>query len=76
MAGDEMPITEILTSVALGQWASQALAETAALTGYSKTDVVNRALTVYAHIERHRALGGKLFEQDGNGGPIEQLVIL
>ena len=40
--------------------ASGALAGSVQLTGYTKTDIINRALSVYEYIESVRAKGGRL----------------
>lgn len=55
--------------------ASRALAEVMALTKDSKTDCVNRALPVYAYIEKMLARGGSVTVQEGPDAESYKLVI-
>lgn len=55
--------------------ASRALAQVMELTGDSKTDCVNRALPVYAYIERVLADGGRITVQETSDGEPMKLVI-
>lgn len=55
--------------------ASRALAEVMDLTKDSKTDCVNRALPVYAYIEKVLASGGSLTVQEGPDAEPCRLVI-
>ena len=54
--------------------ASKALAETADLTGDSKTDTINRALQLYAWVMQVTSANGKIMvEQDGEVSVIKLL---
>lgn len=55
--------------------ASRALEETVELTGDSKTDSINRALSVYAYIEKIIADGGAILVQDKDDAEPKQLMI-
>jgi hypothetical protein len=60
-------------TVNLSARASRALEQIAKLTGDSKTDIINRALQVYAFFEETTADGGALYIQESKDGP-QQLV--
>lgn len=51
------------TTVVLVPKAQEALDQTAARTGLSKTDVINRALQAYAFLEEQAAGGAKILVQ-------------
>ncbi|WP_435233977.1 hypothetical protein [Streptomyces sp. Tue6028] len=55
--------------------ASRALEATVGLTGDSKTDSINRALTVYAYIEQVLQQGGSITVQETPDAPAQKLVI-
>lgn len=55
--------------------ASRSLDELVELTGDNKTDSINRALSVYAYIERTIRNGGTLLVQEERGTEPKQLVI-
>ncbi|MEU3558531.1 hypothetical protein [Kitasatospora sp. NPDC006786] len=55
--------------------ASKALEELVELTGDSKTDSINRALSVYAYIERITRNGGAVLVREGINAEPRQLVI-
>lgn len=71
-------MSENLTAltVNLTELADAAMNETAELKGLSQTDVVNRALQVYAYIERHIESGGGIYVSSGPGSCLSELVIL
>jgi hypothetical protein len=60
VTSEEGPPLEKVTFVPLGK-AAQALRETAALTGLSQTDVLNRACMVYEVVAEHVASGADLW---------------
>ncbi|MEV4893896.1 hypothetical protein ACIBHY_51580 [Nonomuraea sp. NPDC050547] len=51
-------------TVNLTQRAARALEEAVELSGDSKTDIINRALQVYAYLERIDHDGGKVYVHD------------
>ncbi|WP_328842867.1 hypothetical protein [Streptomyces sp. NBC_00258] len=55
--------------------ASRALETTVGLTGDSKTDSINRALTVYAYIEQVLQQGGSIAVQETPDASPQKLVI-
>jgi hypothetical protein len=63
-------------TVNLTQRSAEALREAVELTGDSKTDVINRALQVYAFIQRKIQGEGALFISPGDGSPMERVHIL
>ena len=63
-------------TVNLTQKSADALREAVELTGDSKTDVINRALQVYAFIQRKTQGEGALFISPGDGSPMERIHIL
>jgi hypothetical protein len=56
--------------------ASKALAETAQLTGDSKTDTINRALQVYAFVQSIIEGDGALYVRRSDGDEMERLTIM
>jgi len=59
-------MTDMTVTVTLIPQAAEALETTAALTGLSRTDVINRALQLYAFAEFERATGTEiLLRRDG-----------
>ncbi|WP_369253711.1 hypothetical protein [Streptomyces sp. R35] len=62
-------------TVNLTSRASRALEATVGLTGDSKTDSINRALTVYAYIEQVLQQGGSITVQETPDAPPQKLVI-
>lgn len=61
------PPANPVLAVQLVPLAVAALVELRALTGHSRTDVVNRALQVYALVERERAAGRDVAVLDADG---------
>ncbi|GAA2647860.1 hypothetical protein GCM10010425_68270 [Streptomyces spororaveus] len=55
--------------------ASRSLDRAVELTGDSKTDSINRALSLYAYIEQVLSDGGSVFVQETQDGPQQKLVI-
>lgn len=55
---------------------ARALAKAMELTDYTKTDCVNHALPLYAHIEQALANGGHVTVQERPGDEPVQLLIL
>ncbi len=53
--------------------ADAALDAAAGLTGHSKTDIINRALQMYAFVEDVLAKGQKVFIADADGGNSSQV---
>lgn len=62
-------------TVNLTMRASRALEETVELTGDSKTDSINRALSVYAYVTKVLQDGGSIFVQDKDDTELKQLMI-
>lgn len=62
-------------SVNMNRRAVTAYEITAELTGLSRTDVINRAVQVYALVEKIQHDGGRLLVQDASG-KVETLDIL
>jgi hypothetical protein len=56
--------------------ASKALAETAQLTGDSKTDTINRALQVYAFVQSIIEGGGAMYVRRAGEDEMERLTIM
>jgi len=56
--------------------AAEALREATELTGDSKTDTINRALQVYAFIQRALQGEGALYTRASNDAPMERVHIL
>lgn len=56
--------------------AAQALSAAAATTGFNKTDVINRALSVYAYVEAVMAGGGALYVRELPGDEARELKLL
>lgn len=54
--------------------ASRALEHTVTLTGDSKTDVINRALQVYAHLEQIIHSGGGVYTKEAQSKELEKLM--
>ncbi|HVQ90256.1 MAG TPA: hypothetical protein VMU51_04400 [Mycobacteriales bacterium] len=54
----------------------EALENTVAETGESKTDVINKALQLYAFIQAHIDAGGLLYVRDPGTAELERLRIL
>jgi hypothetical protein len=46
------------------------------LTGLSKTDIVNRAVTLYAFVTEQTTAGKDLLVRDGNTGEVERVRLL
>jgi hypothetical protein len=55
--------------------ASRALERAVELTGDTKTDSINRALTVYAYVEQVLRDGGSIIVQETPDGPQQKLLI-
>ena len=55
---------------------SKSLQETHDLLGFNKTDVINRALTVYAYIELVRHNGGDILVRETPGAVPQKLLIV
>jgi hypothetical protein len=74
-AQDETVVTPRLerVTVNLTPRSSRALDEAVTITGDSKTDTINRALQVYAYLERVQREGGKVFVQDADQDHLERL---
>jgi hypothetical protein len=65
-------MTDTTVTVALIPQAAEALETTAALTGMSRADVINRALQLYAFAEFERAAGAEiLLRRDGETSRLE-----
>jgi hypothetical protein len=62
-------------TVNLTSRASRALDQTTELTGDTKTDAVNRALQVYAYVEKVLAQGGALYVREAEGTEMERLKV-
>lgn len=56
--------------------ASEALAKGMELTGDTKTDTVNRALQVYAYLEKIRAEGGEIMGRSSGQSELEVICFL
>ncbi len=63
-------------TVALIPKAVEGLAHLVATTGYSKTDIVNRAITLYEFIESQLQAGNDLILRDKNTGETEKIHLL
>lgn len=74
MSNEQSPLERV--TVNLTPRASAALADAAELTGYNRTDVINRAVQVYAHLEKVQRDGGRCLVQSASGEPPEVLRFL
>lgn len=74
-SGPSRPPMERVT-VNLTAKAAEALREATELTGDSKTDTINRALQVYAFIQRALQGEGALYTRASNDAPMERVHIL
>jgi len=71
-----MPTVGERVTVNLSVKARSSLQEITELTGHTKTDAINRALVVYAEIERMVAKGGAVFCREDRDGDLMQWKIL
>jgi hypothetical protein len=62
-------------TVNLTSRASSALQLAAELTGDTKTDILNRALQVYAYLEQVVSKGGSVHVRESDDGELEKLKI-
>jgi len=60
-------------TVALIPKAASDLQQAVDRTGLSKTDVVNRAITLYEYIDARLSRGAELLIRDGESGQVEQI---
>jgi hypothetical protein len=60
-------------TVALVPKAASDLQQTVVRTGLSKTDVINRAVSLYGYIEGRLSDGDELLIRDGKTGQVEQI---
>lgn len=63
-------------TVNLTRRSADALDKTIAATGDSKTDVINKALQLYAFLQEHMGARGLLYVRDPGSSEIERLRIL
>src|SRR5437867_1901097 len=63
-------------TVNLTSRSSQALEEAVRLTGDTKTDAINRAVQLYAFVERVMDQGGSVYVRDAESGELERLRFL
>jgi hypothetical protein len=63
-------------TVALVPKAVEDLQHTIERTGLSKTDIVNRALSLYEYVDARLAAGNELLIRDGTTGQIEVIKLL
>lgn len=63
-------------TVNLTSRSAEALDKTIATTGDSKTDVINKALQLYAFLQDHMGAGGLFYIRDPDSSEIERLRIL
>lgn len=74
-AAEKQVVTDRMT-VGLIPKAVSDLGELLTLTGLSKTDIVNRAVTLYAFIAQQLAQGNELLVRDGETGQLERVHLL
>jgi hypothetical protein len=74
-AGTQTAIGERIT-VALVKRVAEGLQRLTASTGLSKTDVVNRAITLYEFIDSHQQAGDELLIRDGKSGDLQVIHLL
>jgi hypothetical protein len=60
-------------TVNLGSKAAAALDQAVKLTGDTKTDTINRALQIYAHLEKVIQDGGTLYTRSADSDELERL---
>jgi hypothetical protein len=59
--------------VALVPKAASDLRQTVERTGLSKTDIVNRALSLYEYLDARLSRGAEILIRDGESGQVEQI---
>ena len=74
-AGTQTAVGERIT-VALVKRVAEGLQRLTASTGLSKTDVVNRAITLYEFIDSHQQAGDELLIRDGKSGDLQVIHLL
>ncbi|RFU41715.1 hypothetical protein DZF91_10365 [Actinomadura logoneensis] len=72
----EGPGTRERVTVNLTAKGAAALSELMRLTGDTKTDVINRALGVYAYLETVEQEGGKVYVREQDGADLERVRFL
>jgi hypothetical protein len=63
-------------TVNLTSRSAEALGKTVAATGDSKTDVINKALQLYAFMQEYLDAGGRVYIRDSDSSELERLRIL
>ncbi|MEU7935242.1 MULTISPECIES: hypothetical protein [Micromonospora] len=63
-------------TVNLTEKTSKALAEAVGITSDSKTDAINKALQMYALLQRVQEAGGAVYLRERDGAEIERLRML
>jgi len=63
-------------TVNLTEKTSNALADTVRISGDSKTDSINKALQVYALLQRIQEMGGAMYLREKDGAELERLRLL
>jgi hypothetical protein len=80
VAGNAATQTQTTTveriTVALVPKAVEGLQRLMASTGLSKTDVVNRAITLYEFVDSHQQAGDELLIRDARSGDLEIIHLL
>ena len=74
-SADKQVVTERLT-VGMIPKALGDLDELQTLTGLSKTDVINRAVSLYAFVAQQLAEGNELLVRDGDSREVERVHLL
>jgi hypothetical protein len=69
----QRPVAADRVTVALVPKAAGDLQQTVERTGLSKTDVVNRAVSLYEYIDARLSRGDEIMIRDGKSGQVEQI---
>jgi hypothetical protein len=71
--GDRRPSPADRVTVALVPKAAADLQQAVERTGLSKTDIINRAVSLYEYIDARLSDGAELLIRDGKSGQVEQI---
>jgi hypothetical protein len=69
----QRPVSADRITVALVPKAAGDLRRTVGRTGLSKTDVVNRAVSLYEYLDARLSRGDEILVRDGESGQVEQI---
>ncbi len=72
--GGNGPLERITVNLVTRAWRALQLA--AELTGDSKTDIINRAIQVYAYVTEIEANGGAVYVRESEGSELQRLKML